>query len=29
LWEVLHGKEPTPRTKLLIPFKRDDSLPTH
>jgi hypothetical protein len=30
LWEVLHvGKEPMPPTKLLIPFKRDDSLPTH
>jgi hypothetical protein len=29
LWEVLHGKEPTPPTKLLIPFKRDDSLPMH
>jgi hypothetical protein len=29
LWEVLHGKEPTPPTKLLIPFKRNDSLPTH
>jgi hypothetical protein len=29
LWEVLHDKEPTPPTKLLIPFKCDDSLPTH
>jgi hypothetical protein len=29
LWEVLHGKEPSPPTKLLIPFKRDDSLPMH
>jgi hypothetical protein len=29
LLEVLHGKEPTPPTKLLLPFKRDDSLPMH
>jgi hypothetical protein len=29
LWEVLLGKEPTPLTKLLMPFKRHDSLPTH
>jgi hypothetical protein len=29
LWEVVHDKEPIPPTKLLIPFKHDDSLPTH
>jgi hypothetical protein len=29
LWEVLHGKEPMPPTKLLIPFKHDDNLPTY
>jgi hypothetical protein len=29
LWEVLQDKEPMPPTNLLIPFKHDDSLPTH
>jgi hypothetical protein len=29
LWDVMHGKELTPPTKLLIPFKHDDSLSMH